>query len=125
MDKKTLAPLIQREAHMIWDSLCEMYPRLAQFDCPTISLNGRLWKCAGRCFQDDNKIDLGYKFFQNRKYAQYMIDVILPHEIIHQAAFNLFGDSELKCGHGISWQKIMLEYGLEANPYHTMEISRK
>jgi predicted SprT family Zn-dependent metalloprotease len=126
MDKKILTPLIQREAHMIWDALCEMYPRLAQFDCPTISLNSRLWKCAGRCFQDDNKIDLGFKFFKHsKKYAQYMLDVILPHEIIHQADFDLFGDSEKICGHGEKWQKIMLEYGLKPDMYHTMEITRK
>jgi predicted SprT family Zn-dependent metalloprotease len=53
------------------------------------------------------------------------MDVILPHEIIHQADWNLFGKSEKICGHGANWQKIMLEYGLPANPHHTMEISRK
>jgi predicted SprT family Zn-dependent metalloprotease len=54
-----------------------------------------------------------------------MMDVILPHEIIHQADFNLFGESEKICGHGEKWCEIMVNYGLPANPYHTMEIPRK
>jgi predicted SprT family Zn-dependent metalloprotease len=69
---------------------------------------------------------MGYKFFKaNTNYFNIMMDVILPHEIIHQADWNLFGKSEKICGHGENWQKIMLEYGLDPNPHHTMEILRK
>jgi predicted SprT family Zn-dependent metalloprotease len=53
-----------------------------------------------------------------------MIDIILPHEIIHQADFNLFGESEKKCGHGKNWCAIMQTYGLSPQKYHNMEISR-
>ena len=89
MDKTILTRLIKREATMVWDSLCEIYPALVFYDCPKISLNGRLWRTAGLNDQENNCIDLGYKFFTHSKnYANYMIDVILPHEIIHQADYN-------------------------------------
>jgi predicted SprT family Zn-dependent metalloprotease len=124
MDKKTLQQMLNREAVMIWDSLCEMYPRLTKFDCPQIALNGRLWRTAGRCHQETNFIELGTKFFASPKNRDTMVNVILPHEIIHQADYNLFGDSEKNCGHGVQWQKIMIQYGLEPEPHHTMEIKR-
>ena len=124
MDKKTLTEILNREAVMIWDSLCEMYPNLAKFDCPKISLNGRFWRTAGPCHQEQNLIELGTKFFQTAKNRDTMLNVILPHEIIHQADYNLFGDSEKICGHGENWQKIMIQYGLEPAKYHGMEITR-
>lgn len=125
MDKMILTRLLKRETAMIWDSLCEIYPALVFHDMPTISLNGRLWRNAGFCDQEKNHIELGYKFFKHsKKYAHEMIDVILPHEIIHQADYNLFGESELICGHGTKWREIMVNYGLDANPYHTMDIKR-
>lgn len=110
---------------MVWDTLCEMYPRLVRFNEPRIVINGRLWRVAGYCDQPANTIELGAKFFNsNSANYNYMLRVILPHEIIHQADWNLFGESEKICGHGKNWQKIMLEYGLPANPFHTMDISR-
>ena len=125
MDKKIITRLIQREASTIWDSLCEIYPNLINFDCPEVSLNGRLWRVAGLNDQQNNKIELGFKFFNHsKKYANNMIDVILPHEIIHQADFNLYGESEKICGHGKKWREIMVNYGLEPEPFHTMDIKR-
>ena len=126
MDKKALLKLIERESVMIWDTLCEIYPTLVAYDVPKVKLNPYFWRCAGICLQEQNVIELGYKFFKAKtEYRNYMIDVILPHELIHQADFNLFGESEKNCGHGEKWCEIMVNYGLEPNPYHTMEISRK
>lgn len=111
---------------MIWDTLCEIYTPLVHYNEPKIELNPYFWRCAGACFQEENRIQMGYKFFKaNTNYFNTMMDVILPHEIIHQADWNLFGKSEKICGHGENWQKIMVEYGLDANPHHTMEILRK
>ena len=125
MDKKALLKLIERESVMIWDSLCEIYRPLVSYDPPKLELNPYTWRTAGMCFQDENRIQLGYKFFKAKtEYRNYMIDVILPHEIIHQADFNLFGESEKICGHGCKWREIMVNYGLPADPYHTMEISK-
>lgn len=126
MDKQKLLTLIERESVMIWDSLCEIHPRLVRFDMPKFKLNPYTWRTAGMCFQERNLIELGYKFFKsNTKNFDYMMQVILPHEIIHQADWNLFGESEKKCGHGANWRMIMLQYGLPADKFHTMEISRK
>jgi predicted SprT family Zn-dependent metalloprotease len=125
MDKKTLIKILDREALAVWDALCEIYPALVAYDCPRIVLNGRLWRVAGYCTQEKNVVELGYKFFTNgKKYAHNMIDVILPHEIIHQADYNLFGDSEKICGHGEKWCEMMVQYGLKPEPFHTMEIKR-
>lgn len=124
MDKTKLLNLLKAETEMVWDSLCEMYPDLAKFDCPQIRLNNRFWRTAGICNQEKNVIELGTKFFQTKKNCDTMVDVILPHEIIHQADFNLFGESEKNCGHGEKWREIMVKYGLEPNPYHSMEVKR-
>lgn len=125
MDKNQLLKLINREAIMVWDSLCEIHPRLAHFDLPQISLNPYTWKMAGSCLQEHNRVELGFKFFKSsRANFNTMIDVILPHELIHQADYNLFGESDKPCGHGTNWRKLMLDYGLPDNPYHSMDIKR-
>lgn len=125
MDKKELEIFTNQYAYMVWANLCELRPKLVRFDPPKITLNARLWRTAGRCYQTTRNIDLGFKFFlYSKAYANTMRDVIIPHEIIHQADFDLYGDSEKKCGHGAQWAKLMVEYGLAANKYHTMEITR-
>ena len=124
MDRKKLTQALNVQASTIWDSLCEMYPKLAKFDCPQIALNGRLYRTAGRCHQETNLIELGTKFFETQQNYVTMFNVILPHEIIHQADFNLFGESEKICGHGRKWQEIMVQYGLEPEPHHSMDIKR-
>lgn len=126
MDKKKLLTLIEREAVMVWDTLIEIYPTLMAYDPPKFKLNPYTWRTAGMCFQEENVIELGYKFFKaGNKTFNTMIDVILPHEMIHQADWNLFGESEKKCGHGEKWCEMMVKYGLPADKYHSMEISRK
>jgi predicted SprT family Zn-dependent metalloprotease len=126
MDKNTLFNTLQKDTHFIWDILCESYPKLVRFNPPIITLSNRLWRTAGYCEQTNNKVVLGYKFFAaNPLYYHRMMNVILPHEIIHQADYNLFGESEKKCGHGKSWCEIMLKYGLPAEPHHNMDIPRK
>jgi len=125
MDKKTLLRHIQKETAMVWNTLCKMYTPLAKHNPPKIELNPYMWRTAGLCFQEENRVQLAYKFFKaNPQYRNHMLKVILPHELIHQADFNLFGESEKICGHGVNWQNIMIQYGLNPDPYHTMEISK-
>ena len=125
MKKKDLLTILQNQTNIIWDNLCEMYSPLTSFNPPIIELNGRLYRTAGRCHQEDNIIQLGTKFLTHSiEYRDIMTEIILPHEIIHQADYNLFGLSEAKCGHGKKWQEIMINYGLEPNPFHNMEIKR-
>lgn len=123
MDTKTLQ--IERRTARIWGELCELRPGLVRFNEPKIIINNRFWRTAGQCHQEKNVIELGSKFFRfSRSTRLTMLTVILPHEIIHQADFNLYGASEKSCGHGTQWAKLMVEYGLAANPYHSMEITR-
>jgi len=123
MKNKDLLSIIQNQTEIIWDNLCEIYPALVRYNPPTIKLNGRLYRTAGRCLQEENKIELGTKFFNHSlEFRDKMTDIILPHEIIHQVDYNLFGESEAKCGHGHNWKLIMENYGLPANKYHDMWI---
>jgi len=125
MDRKKLLNILNNQTLIIWDNLCELYPRLTRYNPPIIELNGRLWRVAGLSHQESNIIELGYKFFAySPDYAHNMVNVILPHEIIHQADYNLFGLSEAKCGHGIKWCEIMINYGLSPDKHHSMEITR-
>ena len=125
MERNKLIRLINDNTGIIWDNLCELYPRLLKYNPPVIILNNRLWRNAGLSHQESNIIELGYKFFAySPDYANNMIKVILPHEIIHQADYNLFGLSEAKCGHGNNWKMLMLQYGLSPDIYHSMEIKR-
>jgi len=110
---------------MIWDTLCEIYPTLVFIEPPKLKLNPYFWRTAGCCHQQTGIVELGFKFFKRRENFNTMIDVILPHEIIHYADFVLYGESEKKCGHGKKWAEIMVNYGLPANPFHTMEIPKK
>lgn len=117
---RKLVHTIELLTEHIWGTLCESYPKLVRFDQPRIILNNRFTRTAGCCYQEENVINLGTKFYAKNLVA--MNTIILPHEIAHQADFNLFGLSEKKCGHGKKWCKIMVELGLPANKYHSLEI---
>jgi len=126
MDRKTLQTVLERETATVWDSLCELQPKLCKFNPPVITLCARLWRSAGMCHQETRIVKLGYKFFlHSADYRKQMFTQILPHEIIHQADFDLFGISEKNCGHGENWCNLMVQYGLKPDKYHSMEILRK
>lgn len=124
MDKKTALKILQRETVMIWDTLCEIYPTLVAYEPPKLKLNPYFWRTAGCCHQWDGIVEIGFKFCKQKEHFNTMIDVILPHEVIHYADWVLYGPSEKNCGHGAKWAEIMVNYGLPANPFHTMEISK-
>jgi hypothetical protein len=123
-DRNILLVDLKRRAAKIWDELCEIHPRLCGFDVPEIRLNGRMWRTAGQCFQDKRIVTISPKFYDAGFDAR-MNQVILPHELIHQADFDLFGDSDKKCGHGANWQMLMVQYGLEPEALHTMYITQQ
>ena len=111
---------VDMQTDKVWESISESYPKLIRFNPPKIKLCNRLYRTAGKCYQEENLIHLANKFFVNN--SAEMFRVILPHEIAHQADFVLFGESEKKCGHGIQWEKIMLQLGLPVNKYHSMTL---
>jgi predicted SprT family Zn-dependent metalloprotease len=125
MDRQKLELRLNSKCESIWETLAEMHGRLVRFNPPKIKLDGRLWRTAGMCHQEENFIRLGYKFFlHSEQYNRQMLSVILPHEIIHQADFNIFGMSEKICGHGVNWCNLMVQYGLKPEKHHSMEIKR-
>ena len=117
---KTLQYTIEKTTDSIWSALAESYPKLVRYDAPKIVLCNRLTRTAGKNYQTENRIHIANKFFV-RNYTE-MFSVILPHEIAHQADFNLFGLSEKNCGHGKKWCEIMVKLGLPANKYHSLTI---
>ena len=123
MDKKTLTLDLNRRAGRIWGELCELRPALVRFNEPVIQLNARFTRTAGRCFLATRKVDMGLKFIQHsRAFHVTMLTTVLPHELIHQADFDLYGVSEKSCCHGAQWAKLMVEYGLEPRKYHSMDL---
>jgi predicted SprT family Zn-dependent metalloprotease len=111
---------LQQLAQNLWDEYCEIFPKLVKFDCPRIVLNNRFTKTAGMSYADENRIDLGVKFFA--KNAHEIMTVTLPHELAHQIEYNLNGWYPRKLHHGKQWQEIMVLIGQDPNPYHTMTI---
>lgn len=121
----TLYDLVQARASGVWRTLQRIHPELIGVECPAIRLNNRLWRTAGRCFQELHMVELATKFFvHSDEYRREMFRVIIPHEVIHAADWALYGESDKKCGHGRTWQQLMLDYGLEPDTYHYMEIKR-
>lgn len=120
---KNLNLTLNRRTNKIWGELAEIHPQLVKIDPPKIILNNRMWRTAGQCFQLERIINISTKFYV-AGFAGRMNNVILPHEIIHQADFDLFGASDKRCGHGANWCMLMLQFGLEPEKYHTMNVSR-
>ena len=111
---------LQQIAQNLWDEYCEIFPALVKFDCPKVTLNGRLSKTAARNFMETNEIEMGSKFFI--KHTTNMLNVILPHEIAHQIDWNLNGWYPRKPHHGKAWIEIMVKIGHNPEPYHTMML---
>lgn len=125
MDRAKLLQVIDSEADRVWYRLGEAYPELRYYKRPGIILNNRFTRTAGVCYQKSARIELAYKFFvYSKEYLQQMFKVILPHELAHQADYNLFGESEKRCGHGKRWKEMMLSLNLAPEKYHSMDIKR-
>jgi SprT protein len=82
---------------------------------PKVIMNSRLTSTGGRTFLEEYKIDLSC--FLMERNSETFKNVIIPHELCHLIAYKLYGDK----GHGKPWKKVMVEMGLEPNPYHNME----
>lgn len=123
-DRNILLAELKTLAADVWAQLCEIHPKLCGFDVPEIKLDNRSWRNAGWCFQQTRTVSISSKFY-DAGYGTRMNKIILPHELIHQADFDLFGDSDARCGHGKNWQMLMLQYGLEPDKFHSMNINQQ
>jgi predicted SprT family Zn-dependent metalloprotease len=106
------------------ETIKEAIINLSSGNAQLLQINGRMWRTAGQCFQESRKVSISPKFYDAGFDAR-MNQVILPHELIHQADYDLFGQSEKKCGHGKNWSMLMVQYGLEPDKYHTMQITQQ
>jgi predicted SprT family Zn-dependent metalloprotease len=107
----------------VWDTMCEFHPSLVRVNPPKIVINNRFTRTAGCCHQESGMVELGGKFIA--KFPAQMYSIILPHEIMHYIDYVLYGESEFSHGHGKKWCKLMLEYGLPADRFHTLDIFAK
>ena len=89
---------------------------------PSITLSNRFTKTAGHCLVLENKIVIGTKFMI--QFPDIMHNIIIPHELCHQVDFNKNGLPKGNRWHGKTWQIIMIQYGLPADTYHTMELQK-
>jgi hypothetical protein len=120
MNKAQLTQALQARLDTVWGIYCDINKRLIGFQKPTIVLNGRLSKTAGRCFMESNHIDIGTKFLMAH-YDQVMAETV-PHEIAHQIDYNLYGIPAGNRWHGKTWQNIMLQLGVKPDTYHDMVV---
>jgi predicted SprT family Zn-dependent metalloprotease len=89
-----------------------MYPKIGV--CPILKINNRLKTTGGLCYAEERRIELSAEMFYHNQDEYAMI--IIPHEAIHQVDWDLNN----KSGHGPSWKKIMVEYGLPPDRCHTL-----
>lgn len=117
---KILAKMVMPSVNEAWDKLIKLRPALKTHYMPSVLFDMRLTKAAAYCYYQMNVIRLSpFYYTQNQKEFE---QVIIPHELIHQAIYNLHGETE--SDHCPLWEQLMIEYGLEPNhnTSHTMTI---
>lgn len=106
-----------------WARLVQQNPKLAHYPVPTIKLNNRFTRTAGRMLVESSVVELGTKFIRySSEYAEEIMLITMPHELCHQADYNLHGTPANNRWHGPSWRRLMVSMGLSPEPYHTMDI---
>lgn len=111
---------LQHRADTIWLDAIDIFPKLAQFVNPRITLSNRLTKTAGYCSVADNLIVLSNKLLVI--YGLDFINEILPHELGHQIDFNLYGMPKNNRWHRQEWVTIGLKLGYSFKTYHGFEL---
>lgn len=123
MSKDIILVRLNAQGNIIWNKLQIIHPKLRSSSCPNIILNNRFTATAGMAYQHDRRIEMATKFIiHSVDYYAMMFNVILPHELAHIADYDLFGESNKKCGHGDNWKMIMFQLGLKPDKYHPMRL---
>lgn len=113
MTNDQLQVIAQDAANKTWRVLRKKYPALTRKSVE-VKLNNRLRTTAGRAFIESGYIDLCTKLLRDN--VEEFVTQTIPHELAHQAAWDLF-----QCdNHAKPWKGIMLSLGLEPNVYHHM-----
>jgi predicted SprT family Zn-dependent metalloprotease len=120
-EREQIRQIMEAHCKTVWAAFRSVYPDLGML--PTVQVSGRLTRTAGRCWQRENVVEFSTKFLMHSRETQIiMMNQIVPHELAHAADWQLYGESELKCGHGKRWREIMINYGLPPLKYHRMEL---
>jgi predicted SprT family Zn-dependent metalloprotease len=106
----------------VWARFVRLYPQLSSYACPSVELSNRMTATAGKNLVEQNRIVLARKFFTKPENYGEMMRVVIPHEIAHQVAVNLYGMPKNNRWHGGEWQSVMIRYGLPPDTYHNMVI---
>lgn len=113
MDNAHLLAIAQRTIAQTIVRLHKLYPQFTR-DCIDVKLNNRLKTTAGRCWIETGLIDLSPSLM--RENLDEFVRVTIPHEVAHQAAWDLFEEP----AHGRAWKQIMRALDLEPSPWHYM-----
>lgn len=119
MDAKTERIVFLRYENA-WAKFGNLYPQIVKTPKPLLTFSKRMTKTAGFCFVEQGEIRLASRFLD--QHLDEMLRVTLPHEIAHYVDFLLHGIPENNRWHGPKWQKIMLQYGLNPERCHYMEL---
>jgi len=115
--------ILQDQANIYWERYCESIPKLVKFDCPTIKLNNRIYRTAGRCTPVDNQIEMSAKLMELHYEA--MMDEILQHELCHQIDYNLHSKVwNPRNAHSKRWVNIGVIVGVTLKTYHNLEYTK-
>jgi predicted SprT family Zn-dependent metalloprotease len=102
----------------VWAKFRRIYPKLNFFTAPSIEFNKRLSSTAGRCFYEQNKIDISWKLYQID--SKEILEQTVPHEYAHQVSWNMYKAP----GHCATWKSIMVAYGLEPVRCHSIGVEK-
>lgn len=82
-------------------------------------------KGAGYAYLEQWRVDLNKKILLQHK--DHFIDNVLPHEISHLVCYRLYGREYSKNNkpiyHGKNWRKIMKIFDVDANSYHSYDVT--
>lgn len=126
MDKVIMFPKLFDAANkagpFIWAKFVKIYPKL-KTQCPGFRLNDRLKTTGGRVKCDERIVELSPELYYYNLNAFHF--QIIPHELAHIVDYDLTGN----LGHGPTWKKIMIAYGIPPDRFHSLinpiEVQRK
>jgi SprT protein len=114
MNRNMMLAVAETAIIPVWERFESLYGKIGKR--PVITLNGRIYRIAGRAWLEYGTIELSVKLFPHHR--KEFLDVIIPHEAAHHVAFRLYED----VGHGPAWKQVMEAYGLPAKLHHSMEL---
>lgn len=110
-----LHQMVQDKADETWLELRKIYAKLHCIR-PKVKYNKRLKTTAGRAHIEEFPafVELSHSLLWEHPIE--MVNVTLPHELAHVAAWIIFEDG----GHGKGWKTVMRAIGQEPTVYHTL-----